>query len=138
MSISNMKKINELFDARVDIVMDNYSSVFTKDDVISLLVALRTDALNAVAEAKPTIGITEEQFQEFNANVRYALERVLNDNNDIIDYSSVEFEIDYDNRIGINNIDINVDSITEELDEIMLDRFQEAFGELIISNEQKI
>jgi hypothetical protein len=133
-----MKKINELFDARVDIVMDNYSSVFTKDDVISLLVALRTDALNAVAEAKPTIGITEEQFQEFNANVRYALERVLNDNNDIIDYSSVEFEIDYDNRIGINNIDINVDSITEELDEIMLDRFQEAFGELIISNEQKI
>jgi len=53
MSISNMKKINELFDARVDTVFNNYSSVFTKDDVISLLASLRTDALTAVAEASP-------------------------------------------------------------------------------------
>lgn len=51
MSISNMKKINELFDARVDTVFNNYSSVFTKDDVIALLASLRTDALAAVAEA---------------------------------------------------------------------------------------
>lgn len=49
-----MKKVNELFDARVDIIMDNYSSVFTKDDVVSLLVSLRTDTLKAIAEDQPT------------------------------------------------------------------------------------
>lgn len=130
-----MKKVNELFDARIDIIMDNYSSVFTKDDIVTLLVSLRTDTLNAVAEVKPKVGITEEQFQEFNANVRHALERVLCDSNEVIDTHSAEFSIDYDNRISIDNIDINTDFITEELDEIMLDRFQEAFGELIIETK---
>jgi hypothetical protein len=101
---------------------------------------LRTNVLHTVADAlseanKTASGITEEQFQEFNANVRNALERVLCDNSEVIDYSSAEFEIDYSNHISIQNIDVNTDFITEELDEIMLDRFQEAFGELIIETK---
>jgi RNA binding exosome subunit len=101
-----------------------------------LLENLKITIIDELSKTKPTVGITEEQFQEFNANVRHALERVLCDSNEAIDYSSAEFEIDYGNCISVQNIDINTDFITEELDEIMLDRFQEAFGELIINNEQ--
>ena len=54
MNINNMKKINELFDARVDTVFNNYSSVFTKDDVLTLLASLRTESLSAIAEEQPT------------------------------------------------------------------------------------
>lgn len=62
MNISNMKKVNELFDARVDIIMDNYSSVFTKDDIVALLVSLRTDTLKAIAEEQPEAIFTADKI----------------------------------------------------------------------------
>ena len=135
-----MDKINELFECQIGDAINAFPSVFSKDDVVSLLSNLRTNVLHTVADAlseanKTASGITEEQFQEFNANVRHALERVLYDSNEVINTDSAEFSIDYGNRISIENIDINTDFITEELDEIMLDRFQEAFGELIIETK---
>ena len=57
-----MKKVNELFDARVDIIMDNYSSVFTKDDIVSLLVSLRTDTLKAIADEQPKAVFTPDSI----------------------------------------------------------------------------
>jgi hypothetical protein len=57
-----MKKVNELFDARIDIIMDNYSSVFTKDDIVSLLVSLRTDTLKAIVEEQPTTEYTADKI----------------------------------------------------------------------------
>ena len=131
-----MDKINELFECQIGDAINAFPSVFSKDDVVDILAKLRTNVLYAVNEIKSTTGITEEQFQEFNANVRHALERVLYDSNEVINTDSAEFSIDYGNRISIENIDINTDFITEELDEIMLDRFQEAFGELIIKTEE--
>ena len=61
---------------------------------------------------------------------------MLYDSDQIVDTSSAEFSIDYDNRVSVESISVNTDFVTEELDEIMLDRFQEAFGELITSNEE--
>lgn len=133
-----MDKINELFECQIGDAINAFPSVFSKDDVVDILSKLRTNVLYAANEIKSTTGITEEQFQEFNANVRHALERVLCDSNEIVDTHSAEFSIDYDNRISIDNVSVNADFITEELDEIMLDRFQEAFGELIIKNETTI
>jgi hypothetical protein len=130
-----MDKINELFECQIGDAINAFPSVFSKDDVVDILSKLRTNVLYAANEIKSTVGITEEQFQEFNANVRHALERVLCDSDDVIDTHSAEFSIDYDNRISVENISVNTDFITEELDEIMLDRFQEAFGELIINNK---
>jgi len=133
-----MDKINELFECAIGDAINAFPSVFSKDDVVDILSKLRTNVLYAANEIKSTVGITEEQFQEFNANVRYALERVLCDSDEVVDTHSADFSIDYDNRISVENISVNTDFITEELDEIMLDRFQEAFGELIINNEQQI
>jgi len=127
-----MEKINNLFDQEITKTVDAYPSIFSKDDVVNLLSTLRTTVLYAAAELEPTAGITEEKFQEFNANVRNALETSMNNGSiDLYDYQSAEFTINYSNQIEIENIDFNSDCITEELDEIMLNEFQAIFGDLI-------
>jgi len=127
-----MQKINDLFDQEITKTVDAYPSIFSKDDVVNLLSTLRTTVLYAATELKPTVSITEEKFQEFNANVRNALETSMNNGSiDLYDYQSAEFTINYSNQIEIENIDFNSDCITEELDEIMLNEFQAIFGDLI-------
>ena len=133
-----MDTIDNLFISEINRVLTTFPSIYSNNDVVSLLENLKLTVLDALSKEKTTSGITEEQFQEFNANVRHALERVLYDSDQVVDIHSAEFSIDYDNRISVENISVNADFVTEELDEIMLDRFQEAFGELIITNEPTI
>lgn len=131
-----MDKIDALFISEINRVLTTFPSIYSNNDVVSLLENLKLTVLDELSKVKTTSGITELQFQEFNANVRDALERVLYSSDDVIDTSSAEFSIDYDNRVSVESISINADFVTEELDEIMLDRFQEAFGELIIKTEE--
>jgi hypothetical protein len=127
-----MEKINELFEQEVIRVVDAFPSIYGKDDVVSLLTALRTQVLIEVSELKPTVGLTEEKFQEFASDVNLSLERSLcNGNIEVYDTGSAEFSIDYDNRIQVENIDVLTDNITDELHDILLDKFQVHFGDLI-------
>ena len=129
-----MEKINDLFDVQIAKTIDAYPSIFSKDDVITLLSSLRTDSLHAIHEMLPQPSaylIDEEKFQEFNAAVRNKLESFLdNNNNEVIDYDSAEFNINYDRRIEIESIDLNNDTILEELDDILLTKWQEFYGDL--------
>jgi hypothetical protein len=132
-----MEKINGLFELEVLRVVEAFPSVYTKDDVVSLFNVLRTNVLNEVAELKPTVGITEEQFQEFAAEVNRKLERSLSNGSiEVYDYSSAEFSINYDNRIEIENIDFNSDAVADELHDILLDQFQQHFGELLTDKSE--
>jgi len=132
-----MEKINELFDQEITRVIDAFPSVYTKDDVVSLLSTLRTQTLNEAAELKPTASITEEKFQEFSADVSRNLERALCDGTiEIHDQSSAEFTINYDNRVELENIDVHTDNITDELHEILLNEFQVHFGKFLINNPE--
>jgi hypothetical protein len=132
-----MEKINDLFDQEITKTIDAYPSIFSKDDVVNLLSTLRTTVLVEASELKPIIGITEEKFQEFNANVRNALDLSFNNGSvNVYDYSSAEFSISYNNTIEIESIDFNSDAVTEELDEILLTEFQAIFGDLIINTEE--
>ena len=132
-----MDKVNELFDVQVTSVIDAFPSVYTKDDVVKILDALRHSVVVEVSQMSKEVGITELKFQEFNANVRNSLETSLNNGTiDIYDYSSAEFSIDYRNTIVIETLDFNSDAVTEELDDILLTEFQAIFGDLITSNEE--
>ena len=129
-----MEKINDLFDVQIAKTIDAYPSIFSKDDVITLLSSLRTDSLHAIHEMLPqpsTYLIDEERFQEFNSAIRSSLDRFLDHtNNEVIDYDSAEFNISYDNRIELENICINNDAILEKLDDILLTEWQTAYGDL--------
>ena len=132
-----MQKILDLFECQIGDTVNAYPSIFSKDDVVSLLIKIKESVLAEVAELKPTVSITEEKFQEFNANVRNALEHSFNSGSvDVYDYSSAEFSISYNNTIEIESIDFNADAVTEELDEIMLTEFQAIFGNLITNTEE--
>ena len=113
-----MEKINELFEVQITSVVDAYPSVYTKDDVVLLLATLRTQVLYEASELKPTVGLTEDQFQAFASDVNLALER------------------SYENRIEIENIDVLTDNITDELHDILLDQFQVHFGNFIIDKNE--
>ena len=129
-----MEKINDLFDVQIAKTIDAYPSIFSKDDVITLLSSLRTDSLHAIHEMLPQPSaylIDEEKFQEFNAAVRSSLDNFLDGtNNEIIDYDSAEFNISYNNQLELENICLNNDTILEELDDILLTKWQEFYGDL--------
>ena len=132
-----MDTIDALFISEINRVLTTFPSIYSNNDVVSLLENLKLTVLDEVAKLNTTSGITEEQFQMFNSNVRHRLERSLhNDSHELIDYSSAEFSIDYGNQLSIDNIDVNVDFITEELDDILLAEFQESFGFLITKTEE--
>jgi len=126
-----METINNLFDQEITKTVDAYPSIYTKDDVVSLLSKLRTVVLTEVSELKPTSAITEDRFQEFSESVTKSLENKINRGDiDVYDYSSAEFSINYHNTIEIENLDFNTDSIVDELATILQDQFVGYFGEL--------
>ena len=132
-----MEKINDLFDQEITKTIDAFPSVYTKDDVVSLLSVLRTAVLYEAAELKPTVGITELQFQDFRSAVTSALEQKINRGEiEVYDTGSAEFSISYDNRIEVENIDVLTDNITEELEDILLDQFQQHFDKLITDKDE--
>jgi len=49
------------------------------------------------------------------------ISRSLHDSNDLIDRDSAEFEIGYDNRIELSNIDVDVDKILEIVEDELND-----------------
>jgi hypothetical protein len=132
-----MEKINDLFENEISGVIHAYPSIYTKDDVSELLSKLRTAVLNEAAELKPTIGLTEDQFQAFASDVNLSLERSLcNGSIEVYDTGSAEFSISYENRIEIENIDVLTDNITDELHDILLSQFQQHFGNLITDKSE--
>ena len=52
-----MENINNLFDQEITKTLDAYPSIYTKDDVVSLLSKLRTVVLTEVSELKPAGGL---------------------------------------------------------------------------------
>jgi len=132
-----MEKINELFENELSGVIHAYPSIYTKDDVTELLSKLRTAVLNEASELKPTVGITENQFQSFSRDVNKSLEDEINRGNiEVYDTSSAEFSISYDNRLELESLDILTDNITDEVHNILLDQFQSHFGNFIINNPE--
>lgn len=134
-----MEKINDLFDQEITKVVDSYPSIYTKDDVVNLLSALRTktltealEALRQLAGTERKLFISEMDFQEFSTEITSRLERAINDGSiDVYDYSSAEFSIGYNNQLSIESIDFNSDVVTDELSDILLDEFQKSFGKFL-------
>jgi hypothetical protein len=136
-----MEKINELFECAIgDAINQTYPSLYTKDDVVSLLSKLRTSVLYETADALSNANnasITEQRFQDFSESVTKALENSINRGNlDIYDTSSAEFSINYHNTIEIESIDFNTDALIDELSDILNDQFVGYFGELQINTEE--
>jgi hypothetical protein len=97
----------------LQLVENSASSIFTREDVIKLI--------NSVEGGGRVISVYD--IQRAIDNVVNSFER---DTEDIVDYTSVEFNISYDNRIEVESVGLNLDFIREALENTFMD-----FGELV-------
>ncbi len=125
-----MKTIEQIFQGVETNVKMSISSVFTKDDVLNIM----SNVFAAIKEAEQpqqsisTPNILASDFANFTSKVREKLSYYL-ESSDIVDYDSANFEFEYDNRIVLSHVNVDLDSWTEEFDEYMLDNFTEIFGD---------
>lgn len=103
--------MNQTITNAIESVNNAYPSIYTKDDVIALLTGI-DEKLN-----------TGHDLEEIKDVLISNIERKLNNmsNDDIAEYDTAEFELDYDNRISLTSIDIDtnnlIDAITDAVDE---------------------
>ena len=95
-------------------VQNSVSSIFSKEDVISLI--------NSIEEGGGRVITTND--------IERAIDKVISwaDNNesDVVDFDSVEFELSYNNRIEVTNVPIQLENLREALENNFMD-----FGEAI-------
>jgi hypothetical protein len=72
------------------------------DKVIALIQQLETEKKG---------GLTQELAEE----IAERIERTLDNNSDLVDCDSAEFSLNYDNRIELDNADINVSEIMDHV-----------------------
>ena len=92
-------------------VQNSVSSIFTKEDVIKLI--------NSVEGSSRKV--TTEDIQRAIDQTIYWIE---NNSDRLIDEDSAEFELDYNNRISLTNVNIDTEEIREALENNFMD-----FGE---------
>ena len=95
-----MKKVEVL-----DLVNNSISSIFSKEDVINLI--------NGIDEVKGRV-ITPQQMSDEIDDVMGYIEQ---NSDSIVNKDTAEFELSYDNRIELVNIDFDFDYIRESLEE---------------------
>jgi len=104
-----MKKIS-LEEAIVK-VNDNFSSVFTKEDVISLLSGI-----------KPESKLTPELSEQIQNRIEQCVDRNIDD---LVDYDNVSFEINYQNQIEATDVSINIYTLMDHIGAIMSEFVEE-------------
>ena len=93
-------------------VKHSVSSIFTKEDVISLI--------NSIEESNGRVITTQQINDAIDEVVDWAERRVDN----LIDLDSAEFEISYTKQIELTSVEIDVESLRNALEEHFMD-----FGE---------
>ena len=108
-----------LLDQKKD-VTNSFPSIFSREDVIHQLEEFGYGLITIIMEMKEdkSAALTFEQRQELEGNLREAIERKLDrmDSSDAVDYDSAEFNIEYGNTLTLESVNINSDSIADEID----------------------
>ena len=112
-----MKLIEVALENRRNTVIASPSSIFSKADVILVLEQMQTTVLDLLEEAKEEVkdvrGLTA-----FKLDVLQQFRQELDDNRygEYVDHDSAEFQVSYDNRIELSNIDVNTDELENALE----------------------
>ena len=124
-----MKSIQET----VASVQNAPSSIFTKEDVISLLNKI------TIPEASEQVatGLTKDQIEELCKKVVAQVKENADnlDSSDVVDTSSAEFSLSY-NEIQLDSVDIDTRNIVDEVVCGIGDVIEEYFEELNKENEE--
>ena len=98
-------------------VQNSVSSIFSKEDVINLI--------NSIEGGGRVISV--DDIQRAIDQTVYWIE---NNSDRLIDEDSAEFELDYNNRVTLSNVNIDVEEIREALENNFMD-FGEAVDDVV-------
>ena len=93
-----MKKENVLL-----VVKGSISSIFTKEDVINLI--------NSIEESNSNLEKVISKLENLQSTISYNFQNLSSD--EVVDYSSVELNINYNNQIEIEDMSLNIDRLNE-------------------------
>ena len=99
-------------------VQNSVSSIFSKEDVINLI-----NSVEAGSSRKITV-------DDINRAIDQTIGWIEDNERDVLDLDSAEFEISYNNQLECTNVPINVDTIREALENNFMD-FGEAEDDLV-------
>jgi hypothetical protein len=110
-----MESVNRTFELFKESIELSPSSIFSNDDVKKLIERVKQDVLKLIEEEKPA---EAPELTAFKLDVLRAFRDELDDNRygEYVDLDSAEFQISYDNRVELSNIDINVDELENALE----------------------
>ena len=110
-----MESVNRTFELCKESIKLSPSSIFSTDDVTKLIEQVKQDVLSLIEEEKAA---EAPELTAFKLDVLQAFRHELDDHSygEYVDQDSAEFNISYDNRIELSNIDINVDELENALE----------------------
>ena len=134
------KLIDQALKDQLNDVGNAFPSIFSKEDVKHQLEEFGYGLITIVMEMKEeksprsiSLEGVEELSQLLIKTINSKIERL--DSNDVVDYDSASFSIGYDNRVEIDTMDYNSDSITTEIeeavDEVLRDFFTPEEEEIV-------
>ena len=92
-------------------VEENLSSIFTKEDVISLLNNIKQEN-----EEDNKVMLSDQQKEDILSDIMQSIEYV---ESDIVDKDSVRFEVDSTNYITIDSFDVDFNVIRHAVKDIL-------------------
>ena len=92
-------------------VEENLSSIFTKEDVISLLNNIKQEN-----EEDNKVMLSDQQKEDILSDIMHSIEYV---ESDIVDKDSVRFEVDSTNYITIDSVDVDFNVIRHAVKDIL-------------------
>lgn len=116
----------------INLVANNISSVFTKEDVINLLKGIDAGPHSANVDEDETdevnvVTFTDETLQELIEHVAHSIDSLFAD--DIVDKDSAQFGIDGRDTIVLEDVDLN-----GNLEDIIGESIKEFFEDLKNNN----
>lgn len=119
-------------------VDNSFPSIFSREDVKHQLEEFGYGLITIVMEMKEekSVGLTFEQRQELEGNLREAIERKVDrmDSSDVVDYDSAEFNIEYGNTLALDSVNFNADSICDQID----DAISQVIGDFFQPVEEEV
>ena len=100
-----MKKLEVL-----EALKNQMDSFYSLEQVIKIIESIESEESTVKNITVSDIGHAIEKF----------IDRIECGRIDVIDRDSAEFGIGYENKVEIENIDVNIDSLREELEEIFM------------------
>jgi hypothetical protein len=112
-SLINQSKIKVMYtniQQAVASVQNAFPSIYTKDDVIKLLESI---------EIQQSSGkLSNEQIEELTQSIQEQVTRAIRnfDTGDIVDNSTAEFSIGYNNTLELDSVDVDLQNLNDEIE----------------------